>query len=85
MWGDMKEYLFVIFMGIPAVFLYNYFASYLRAIGNSVIPLAFLAVSSILNIILDLWFVIGLKLGVAGGDFTVSVRCWHNGLYTYAL
>ena len=38
-WGDMKEYLFVIFMGIPAVFLYNYFASYLRAIGNSVIPL----------------------------------------------
>ena len=38
-------------MGIPAVFLYNYFASYLRAIGNSVIPLVFLAVSSLLNII----------------------------------
>ena len=45
-WGDMREYLFVIFMGIPAVFLYNYFASFLRAIGNSVIPLGFLAVSA---------------------------------------
>lgn len=40
-WGDMREYLFVIFMGIPVVFLYNYFASFLRAIGNSVIPLGF--------------------------------------------
>lgn len=60
-WGDMREYLFVIFMGIPAVFLYNYFASFLRAIGNSVIPLGFLAVSAVLNIALDLWFVIGLS------------------------
>ena len=65
-WGDMREYLFVIFMGIPAVFLYNYFASFLRAIGNSVIPLIFLAVSAVLNIALDLWFVIGLRRGVAG-------------------
>ena len=65
-WGDMREYLFVIFIGIPAVFLYNYFASFLRAIGNSVIPLVFLAVSAVLNIALDLWLVIGLNRGVAG-------------------
>ncbi len=65
-WGDMREYLFVIFIGIPAVFLYNYFASFLRAVGNSVIPLIFLAVSAALNIILDLWFVIGLSRGVSG-------------------
>lgn len=63
---DMQKYLFVIFMGIPAVFLYNYFASFLRAIGNSVIPLVFLSVSAVLNIVLDLWFVIGLNRGVAG-------------------
>ena len=44
-WGDMRAYLFVIFMGIPAVFLYNYFTSYLRAIGNSVVPLVFLALN----------------------------------------
>ena len=79
-WGEMREYLFVIFMGIPAVFLYNYFASYLRAIGNSVIPLVFLAVSSMLNIILDLWFVIGFKMGVAGAAQATVVAQYLSGL-----
>ena len=79
-WGEMREYLFVIFMGIPAVFLYNYFASYLRAIGNSVIPLVFLAVSSLLNIILDLWFVIAFKMGVAGAAQATVVAQYLSGL-----
>ena len=79
-WGEMREYLFVIFMGIPAVFLYNYFASYLRAIGNSVVPLVFLAVSSLLNIILDLWFVIGFKMGVAGAAQATVVAQYLSGL-----
>lgn len=79
-WGEMGEYLFVIFMGIPAVFLYNYFASYLRAIGNSVIPLVFLAVSSLLNIILDLWFVIGFKMGVAGAAEATVIAQYLSGL-----
>ena len=65
-WGIMREYLAVIFCGIAATFLYNYFASLLRAIGNSVVPLVFLAVSTILNIALDYWFVLGVKLGAAG-------------------
>ena len=43
--GLMREYLIVIFYGIFATFLYNYFASLLRAVGNSVVPLVFLAVS----------------------------------------
>ena len=79
-WGEMREYLFVIFMGIPAVFLYNYFASYLRAIGNSVVPLVFLAVSSLLNIILDLWFVIGFKMGVAGAAQATVIAQYLSGL-----
>ena len=79
-WGEMREYLFVIFMGIPAVFLYNYFASYLRAIGNSVIPLVFLSVSSLLNIILDLWFVIGFKMGVAGAAEATVIAQYLSGL-----
>ena len=62
----MREYLKVIFCGIGAVFLYNYFAFLLRAVGNSVVPLYFLAGSAVLNILLDLWFVIGLNMGVAG-------------------
>ena len=65
-WGSMREYLSVIFCGIAAVSLYNYFASFLRAIGNSLVPLLFLGISSVLNIILDLWFVAGFHMGVAG-------------------
>ena len=79
-WGDMRAYLFVIFMGIPAVFLYNYFTSYLRAIGNSVVPLVFLALSSVLNIILDLWFVIGLELGVSGAAQATVLSQYLSGL-----
>ncbi|MDE6590685.1 MAG: oligosaccharide flippase family protein, partial [Oscillospiraceae bacterium] len=52
-WGMMRDYLAVIFCGIAATFLYNYFASFLRAVGNSLIPLLFLAVSAALNIALD--------------------------------
>ena len=65
-WPMMQEYLAVIFCGIAATFLYNYFASYLRAVGDSVTPLIFLAVSALLNIALDLWFVLGLGWGVSG-------------------
>lgn len=79
-WSGMREYLFVIFMGIPAVFLYNYFASYLRAIGNSVIPLIFLAVPSVFNIVLDLWFVIGLKMGVSGAAQATVIAQYLSGL-----
>ena len=79
-WGDMREYLFVIFMGIPAVFLYNYFASFLRAIGNSVIPLIFLAVSAVLNIALDLWFVIGLDRGVVGAAEATVIAQYVSGI-----
>ncbi len=62
----MKDYLLIIFLGIAATFLYNYFANLLRAIGNSVVPLAFLAVSAILNVILDLVCVLVLDWGVKG-------------------
>ena len=79
-WGDMREYLFVIFVGIPAVFLYNYFASFLRAIGNSVIPLAFLTVSAVLNIILDLLFVVGLNKGVVGAAQATVIAQYLSGI-----
>ena len=66
LYGLMNAYVKVIFAGIGFTFLYNYFACLLRAVGNSVAPLWFLAAASILNIVLDLWFVIGLQRGVAG-------------------
>ena len=86
-WGLMRAYLAIIFAGIPAVFLYNYFASFLRAVGNSVVPLAFLAVSACLNIALDLWFVLGLGRGVAGAaEATVIAQYVAGvGIAVYAL
>ena len=79
-WGLMRAYLAVIFAGIPAVFLYNYFASFLRAVGNSVAPLAFLGVSACLNILLDLWFVLGLGRGVAGAAEATVIAQYVSGL-----
>ena len=60
----MREYLWYIFWGLGAVFLYNYFTALLRSIGNSVVPLLFLVVSTIVNILLDLLFVITFQMGV---------------------
>ena len=79
-WGDMRAYLQIIFGGIMATFLYNYVASYLRAVGNSVVPLVFLAVSAALNIILDLWFVLGLKRGVAGAAEATVIAQYVSGV-----
>ncbi len=79
-WGSMREYLAVIFGGIAATFLYNYFASFLRAVGNSVVPLIFLAVSAVLNIILDLWFVLGLGRGVAGAAEATVIAQYASGV-----
>ncbi len=78
--GMMRSYLTVIFAGIAATFLYNYFASLLRAVGNSVAPLLFLALSAILNIVLDLWFVIGLDRGVAGAAEATVISQYVSGL-----
>ena len=59
-------YLRIYFGGILSVMLYNMGSGILRAVGDSKNPLYFLIVSSITNILLDLWFVIGLDMGIAG-------------------
>lgn len=86
-WGLMREYFVIIFCGIAATFLYNYFASFLRAVGNSVVPLIFLAVSAVLNILLDLWFVLGLERGVAGAAEATVIAQYVSGvgIAVYAL
>ena len=78
--GLMREYLIVIFAGLVAIFLYNYFASLLRALGNSMVPLLFLALSAVLNILLDLWFVLGLERGVAGAAEATVIAQYVSGL-----
>lgn len=60
------QYLLVIFLGIPFTLLYNLLSSILRAVGDSKTPFLFLAFSTVLNIILDLFCIIVLKWGCAG-------------------
>lgn len=86
-WGIMREYLAVIFCGIAATFLYNYFASFLRAVGNSLVPLIFLALSALLNIALDFLFVLGLERGAAGAAEATVISQYLSGLgiMAYAL
>ncbi|HJD47257.1 MAG TPA: MATE family efflux transporter [Candidatus Mediterraneibacter norfolkensis] len=76
----MKDYLIVIFTGLIGIFFYNFFASLLRSLGNSVVPLVFLAVSAVLNIILDLWFVAGLGRGVAGAAEATVISQYVSGI-----
>lgn len=76
----MHQYIRIIFSGILFVFLYNFFACLLRAVGNSVVPLWFLAVSSVLNFILDLWFVAGLGKGVEGAAAATVIAQMTAGL-----
>lgn len=86
-YGMMRDYLWVIFLGILATFLYNFFASVLRAVGNSVVSLVFLAACAILNIVLDLWFVLGLQWGVKGAAIATVISQYVSGIgitiYTY--
>jgi len=66
LFADANAYIFVIFMGIPVVFLYNLLACVIRALGDSRTPVYFLALSSGLNIVLDLAFILLCNWGVAG-------------------
>lgn len=79
-YGLMREYLWIIFAGLAATFLYNFFSCLLRALGNSVTPLAFLAVSALLNIVLDLVFVLQCSWGVAGAAAATVIAQYVSGL-----
>ncbi len=59
-------YLLIIFLGIPFIILYNYLSGILRAMGDSKTPFVFLVISTVLNIFLDLIFIIAFGWGVAG-------------------
>lgn len=78
--GLMREYLFCIFFGIPATFLYNYFANLLRAVGDSVTPLLFLGIAAVMNIALDLVFVLVFRWGVTGAAAATVLSQYASGL-----
>ena len=75
-----KEYLVIIYAGCIGTMLYNFCASVLRAVGNSVVPLVFLIISSILNIVLDILFVAVIPMGAAGAALATVLAQLVSGI-----
>lgn len=85
----MRNYLWIIFWGIVFTFLYNFYAALLRAVGDSVTPLWFLAVSVVLNIGLDLFLILVLDQGIEGAAVATVIAQGTAAsgilLYTYKI
>ncbi len=73
MYAMAREYIMTICLGMSFSIFYNFLASILRAIGNSVLPLVFLVISAVLNVGLDLVFIINFNWGVAGAAYATIV------------
>lgn len=81
LYDSMHDYLFFIFMGLIPVSIYNFFACLLKALGNSLTPLYFLAFSTVLNIGLDLLFVITFNLGIKGAAIATIISQFLSALF----
>lgn len=77
---DSYAYIFVIFLGIPVVYLYNLLSGILRSLGDSKTPLYFLVISSLLNIVLDLVAVLVLHMGVGGAAWATVISQGISGI-----
>lgn len=86
---DAYAYIFVIFLGIPVVFIYNVLFSIIRSLGDSRTPVIYLVICSLLNVVLDLLFIVSFGMGVEGaawadgdfaGRFFAAVRPLHSPL-----
>lgn len=77
---EAYEYIMVICGGIVAQVLYNLLASILRALGNSKVPLYFLMIAALLNIVLDLVFIIVFHMGAAGAAYATVISQGVSGV-----
>ncbi len=75
-----REYLILVFWGIPAIALYNFFGAYLKALGDSVVPLLFLGLSTALNIGLDILLVAVWRQGAAGAAAATVIAQYISGI-----
>ena len=75
-----KSYILIICFGISCNILYNLLASIMRAIGNSVIPLIFLVIAAVLNIGLDLLFIVVFGMGVEGAAYATIISQGVSGI-----
>lgn len=74
------NYIVVIFIGIPTVFLYNMVSGVIRSLGDSKTPVVFLVLSSIINIVLDFFLILVCKMGVAGAGWATVTSQLISGL-----
>lgn len=77
---DAYRYILIIFIGIPATYLYNILSGIIRSMGDSKTPLVFLLISSMLNIALDLLCIVAFQMGVAGAAVATVVSQLISGL-----
>ncbi len=82
---DAVLYLQIYFLGLPFMFMYNILSSNFNALGKSNIPLILLIFSSLLNIVLDLWMVGGLRLGVAGAAIATVIAQGISAVISFVL
>lgn len=73
-------YIWIIFLGIPATYLYNMLSGIIRALGDSKTPVIFLVMSSFLNIGMDLFFILQLHMGVAGAAWATVIAQGISGI-----
>ncbi len=74
------NYIVVIFIGIPTVFLYNMVSGVIRSLGDSKTPVVFLVLSSIINVVLDFFLILVCKMGVAGAGWATVTSQLVSGL-----
>lgn len=74
------EYIVIIFIGIPVTYLYNMCSGLIRAVGDSKTPVYFLAIASILNIVLDVVLIVNFKMGVAGAAVATVISQGVSGV-----
>ena len=77
---DAYSYVIIIFAGIAAIMMYNYLACILRALGDSKTPLYFLILASIVNVVLDLVFILHFHMGVKGAGYATVIAQGLSGI-----
>lgn len=81
--GDASSYLFVVLAGTGATILYNLISNILRALGDSRLPLIYLVFSSLLNVVLDIVFIVPCKMGAGGAAFATVLSQLIAGILSF--
>lgn len=79
--GDAFRYIIVIFAGLPFAILYNFYFGVLMALGDSRIPSIIMAISTVINLVLDFIFVVGMSMGVAGAALATILSELFAGIF----